>query len=181
MRAPLGVPKARLLASLLSLLVVLCVAGCGETDTEDEATRNGQPAETIPYQDDLSADSTPLEVARRLIRALDKDDLATLEGLVAVKAEARDVQSLYAKYGREAGLQQAVKPARIARMTATGWQLTYAFFRPGETTVEEASVDGRQAVVYARGTRRDGRTASLRIEMVRENGLWKIRAGLKEG
>ena len=64
-------------------------------------------------------------------------------------------------------------------LTVVGWRSSYAFFQNGQTTPTRQVIEGDNAVVFARGTRPDGEPATLEIKLLREDGLWKVRAGLE--
>jgi len=175
--------RARCIAGLVVSCIVasaLLVAGCRESG--DQASEADQP-EARParvssrYPDPLSADSSPEDVARRLIQALDEEDGAALLGLVAVEAEMAAVDRIHKRHGRES----KISPDGVCRMTAAGWQATYAFLRRGETRVDRSEVHGDAATVFAVGTKPTGAVTTLRINLTREGGVWKVRAGLKEG
>ena len=134
-----------------------------------------QGASVPQYPAELSADSSPADVAAVLIRALEQKDSAALAGLVAVKAESEAVESIYRRHGREANTDCN----KVAAMTAGGWGASYAFVRNGSTEIVNESVDGDRAVVQATGTLQGGDACKLRIKFVREEGVWKVRAGIE--
>jgi len=175
--------QSRLLSGFLfaALVCVLVIAGLScskKSDSEGGASgagKEGKAAVSLKYPSNLSAESTPKEVAGVLVRALDEDDGATLVGLVAAKAEAEAVNAIYRKHGREG----ATSPESAARLAAAGWMATYAFFQEGETEVVREVVTGDTAEVFAAGKAPDGKDRTLKIKLLREDGLWKVGAGLQ--
>jgi len=153
---------------LLSVCFVLpCLILCGCARREGSVT--------IPYPSSLSDSSTPSEVAALLIKALDEENEEVLTALVAAKSEAEAIGSIFSKYGR----RSSITPEKAARVAAAGWQATYAFFEKGATAVAEEQISGETAVVRANGRNAStGEAQSLTITLIREDGLWKIRAGL---
>ena len=158
---------------LLAVVVLAAVAsGCKKGGQDEESVEGGA---SFQYPSGLSADSPVEDVARALITALDEDDEETLVGLVAVEAEVDAVEAIYRRRGRTS----SIGPEQVAGMTVDGWGASYAFLQAGETAVERASVNGQSAVVFAVGKRPDGTPSTLKISLVREDGLWKVRAGLE--
>jgi len=154
-----------------SLCCVLWVGGCGSSGGEEEA------GVAVPsYPPGLSAESSPREVAETLIRALDADDQQTLLGLVAVKHSAAEIGAIYRKYGRESDMD----PAEVARLAVSGWAATYAWFEVGATRVTGEWETGDTTTVEAEGLNPStGRPRLLQIEMMREDGVWKVASGLE--
>jgi hypothetical protein len=161
-------------------MLLAATAGCQRTG--DDAARDpaasgqGESSAAPAYPAALSADSSPEQVARALIDALDADDMPTLVGLVAARSEAEAIDRIFRKRGREAN----TSPAKAARLAAAGWGATYAFCQAGKTAVERQALHDGRAAVYASATRRDGKGCTLRIDLIREDGLWKVCAGLKQ-
>jgi hypothetical protein len=159
--------------------LIATALGCGGGgDDGDEASTDGAPTAVIDYPEELSAASTPTEVAEVLIRALDEGDNETLGGLVAAKAEAEAINEIFAKHGRRGN----TRPESAAALALSGWKASYATFRKGETEVEREVVDGDTATVFAKGVLRIGQPQRLKIRMLREGppeGAWKVRAGLQ--
>ena len=167
------------LAGLLIVTMASAAAGCKRQGQEGPAP-SGAAEETTdsqiaPYPADLSPESTPEEVVQRLIRALEGEDKQTLLGLVAVEAEMKAVDDIYRRYGR----RSPQKPAQVAALTAAGWGASYVFLQPGQSKVEESEVQGERASVFVAGIRRDGEDTRLKVDLLREDGVWKVRAGLK--
>ena len=131
--------------------------------------------EVAPYPAALSEVSTPREVAGVLVKALDEEDKATLLGLVAIKAAAREVEAIYQKYGK----QSKIKPAGNAALAAGGWQATYSFVQAGQTQVKGEHITGDSAIVTAAAIGADGTPRTLTIKLVREDGLWKALPGIE--
>jgi predicted transcriptional regulator len=152
-----------------------CAKESGNKDAASGKNQEEQPEISLKYPSNLSAESTPKEVAGVLIRALDEDDEATLLGLVAAKAEAESVNEIYRKHGRNAD----TRPETAARLVALGWRATYVFFQEGKTEVVREVVTGDTADVFAGGKAPDGKERTLKIRLLREDGLWKVRAGLQ--
>jgi len=165
-------------ATLIS--VGLVASGCG--GRKDARTAGGGSGRSLAYPSGLSSASTPRDVAAVLIQALDADEEKTLMGLVAAKSEAAAVDAIYRQYGRTSD----TAPEEAAALAAAGWGATYAFFQPGATEVTEerikpAGADGVEiAVVTASGRNAStGEPRLLTIRLIREDGLWKVRAGLQ--
>ena len=163
------------IAWLMLAALIVIPFGCKRAD-EPEASDTASPGAMAlpPYPSSLDADSSPSEVAEVLIAALEADDDATLIGLVAVEDAKKNVDAIFSKYGKKSNAD----PAQVAAMTAAGWGASYAFFKPGRTTVARETIDGDTAVVIADGFIRRGDARELRISMIREEGVWKVRAGL---
>ena len=158
------------------LLLAICslpwVAGCGSSGGEEDETEASLPS----YPPGLSADSSPRQVAETLIQALDAKDGQTLLGLVAIEHSGSEIDAIYQKYGRESDRT----PEQVAGLTISGWGATYAWFQKGSTRVTGERVTGDTATVEAQGINPNtGRPRLLQIEMVRENGLWKVKPGLQ--
>ena len=64
-------------------------------------------------------------------------------------------------------------------MTAAGWRATYMFFEENETHVEHETIERDTASVFASGKTPVGKARTLKITLLREDGLWKVRAGLE--
>ena len=166
---------SRALKILAVLLLAICslpwMAGCGSEGGEEE-TGSSLPS----YPATLSADSSPRQVAEALIQALDAKDGQTLLGLVAIEHGGSEVDAIYQKYGRES--EQT--PEQVARLTISGWGATYAWFQKGATRVTGERIAGDTATVEAQGINPNtNRPRLLQIDMVRENGLWKVKPGLQ--
>ena len=158
------------------LLAACCLpwmAGCGSGGEEaEEATEAALPS----YPPGLSAQSSPRQVAEALIAALDEKDGQTLLGLVAIEHGGSEIEAIYQKYGRES--EQT--PEQVARLTISGWGATYAWFQKGATRVTDARISGDTATVEAQGINPNtGRPRLLQIDLVREDGLWKVKPGLQ--
>lgn len=170
---------------LLRLLTVVafCAAGamcgCGGGDKEGKPSAGGSPetpgATPAPYPATLSASSSPEQVAAVLIKALDEDDGATLLGLVAVETANAEVEAIFQKHGKTS----KIKRGNVAALAASGWKATYSFFEPGETHVTGHEIDGDTATVHATGRNGEGSPTTLQINLVREDGLWKVKPGLE--
>lgn len=155
------------------------VAGCGKGEDGEAAPQEPgaeqSPQASAAYPAGLSSSSTPTEVAQVLIKGLDEEDEGTLLGLVAAKAVAKDIEAIFAKHGRKS--KGASKEA--AGLAVAGWQATYAFYESGQTTVTREELTGETATVFAAGKAPDGSSKTLKINLVREDGVWKVKAGLE--
>ena len=159
-------------AVMVLLLGVALAAGCGGGNEEEEPAAQALP----PYPSELSAASTPSQVAQVLIRALDEGDGETLMGLVAVKREVEAIDGIYRDHGRE----HETPPEQAAAMVASGWRASYVFYRSGGTRVVEERVRGETAEVRAEGSNATtGKRRLLTVDMIREDGVWKVGAGLQ--
>ena len=176
-RRPKGLKPTRCVVACL--LLAVAASGCDRNNDAGESTpapRSGESASALPpYPSGLSAESSPTEVAQVLIQALDADDNGTLLGLVAVNHEMAAVDAIHRKHGRRSRL----KPESVSAMTAAGWRATYAFFQENETRIERETVKGDTAEVFAAGKTPVGKARTLKINLLREGGLWKVRAGLE--
>ncbi len=162
---------------LAAVSLFVMISGCGGDDAESGSggNANGRSPAPLEYPSSLSADSSPEQVATVLIKALDEKDKGTLLGLVATKAASAKIDAIYRKYGRS----KKTDPVKTAGLTVVGWSSSYAFFQNGQTTTTRQVIEGDNAVVFANGTRPDGEPATLKIKLLREDGHWKVRAGLK--
>ncbi len=168
--------------ALLLAMIFLAVmsAGCGKGDDEQAQSGGaggGQPSITLKYPAALSAESSPREVAQMLIQALEEDDTPTLLGLVAAKRETEEFAAIYRKHGRRP--PASLRPEKAAAAAVAGWRATYSFFQPGKTEIAEEKVEVNSAIFTASGVVRDGSAQRFNIRLIREDGLWKICAGLK--
>jgi len=157
-------------AAAAALAAGFAPAGCGG-DAEDAASEDTG----IPYPASLGPDSSPSDVAKLLIEALEADDEGTLVGLVAAKAETANLNAIFERRGREGN----VTPPKAAALAAAGWSATYSFLKPGQTRVRRHEIHGDKADVFATAVNRGGETRTLKIEMIREDGAWKVLAGLE--
>jgi hypothetical protein len=153
-------------------LVAALAVGCGGGNGEE-----GPAAVTLPpYPSELSAASTPSQVAQVLIRGLDEGDGETLMGLVAVESAVEAMDGIYRDHGRE----HETPPEQAAALVVSGWRASYAFYRSGGTRVVEERVRGETAVVTAEGSNATtGKRRLLTADMIREDGVWKVQAGLQ--
>ncbi len=164
---------------LTAVSLVVVVSGCGGDTDDNESgsggSSEGQSSGLLEYPSNLSGDSSPEQVATVLITALDEKDKGTLLGLVATKAASAKIDAIFRKHGRA----RRTEPVKAAGLTVVGWGSTYAFFQNGQTKVKRQAIEGDNAIVFASGKRPDGKAATLKIKLIREGGLWKIRAGLE--
>ena len=168
----MGRVSVQVLTALACLVVAL--GGCGGGGVEKEPEDEAIP----PYPAGLSSQSSPSQVAEVLIQALDGGNDEVLRGLVAVKHEIAAVDGIYSKYGRD----HDTPPAEAIGLTVAGWNMSYAWYQPGATRVSWEQIDGDNAVVGAQGVNpQTGRARELTIKLVREDGVWKVAAGLTGG
>ena len=163
---------------IVAVWIGAAVSGCGGGDDDGAGSggsSGGAPPAALEYPAELSSASSPSDVARVLIRALDAGDNRTMTGLVAAKAEAEAVDAIFRKHGRRAN----TRPEAAAALAVSGWRATYAVFRKGETEVDREAVEADTATVFARGRLRSGEARRLKITLLREDGCWKVRAGLQ--
>lgn len=124
----------------------------------------------------VTAESAPREVAALLLRGLDNGDGDLLARLAAVEDIMAELERVYRRYGKESKLtrEQAV------RVAVSGWLAAYAAFERGATGISGERVEGKEATVYCLGrSLRTGQRRRLEVELVRENGWWKARLGLR--
>jgi len=159
-----------------SFLLVMII-GCRNTQGGKGQQSQLEKTEKISaYGISLTRESSPKEVANLLIKGLDNDDKNILSKLVAVKYEMKEIEKIFHKYGKKAN----VTPEKTATITVLGWMATYAFFEKGQTTITEEKIEGDKSYVYAIGQKPNGAKRTLEIRMIREDGWWKIQAGLRE-
>jgi len=165
-----------LLAAILTAFVATSCRRRGPTAQKPAAEADRALEQPLIYPPELSAASTPGQVAARLIRALDEDDEQTLRGLVAARHEKEQIDALFRKHGRRA----RTTPELAASLAAAGWRATYAFMEQGATRVEGEEIQGETAIVRASARLlAGGRPRRLIIYLLREDGLWKVRAGIE--
>ena len=156
-------------------LVAGTLSGCGRSDQSGEEAAAEQASGAAAYPSGLSADSSPGDVARVLINALEAGDRRTLLGLVALEVATEEVAAIFKGRASKMGFDQDDVPA----LTVMGWSATYAFFEKGATEVTRETVTGDTATVLATGTVRSGDSQTLIISLVREEEVWKVKPGLK--
>jgi hypothetical protein len=168
------IPRSYRLVRLCLAVFAMCsipwLGGCGSGGDEEKAGPTAPP-----YPSNLSAESPPWEVGETLIWALDERNAPVLKGLVAVEHGGGKIDAIYRQYGKE----HESDPAETASMAVTGWVTSYAWFQPGATQVTQEHITGATATVEAQGLNPEtGRPRLLRIDMVREGGVWKVEPGL---
>jgi len=155
---------------ILSILLVIFVNWGRQEDSQQN-----QPNIISAYGITLTKESSPREVASVLIKGLDNDDEVGLTKLVAVKNEMAEIEKIYQKYGQRA---KKLTPEKVAITTAKGWIACYAIFEPGRTRIIGEKVEGEKAYVYCVGIDPQRKERAFEIRMVREDGWWKVIAGL---
>ncbi len=165
---------ARIVVAAAAFAMFACLlaglTGCG--NSEKQAAGDSLP----PYPAELSAESSPTEVAQRLVGALDEGDDQALLGLVAVEHEVKAIDQIFRKHGKD----HETSPADAAALTVSGWKATYAWCQPGQTRVTGETVNDGTAFVRAMGVNPStSRPRELTIAMVREGGVWKVIAGIQ--
>ncbi len=159
-----------LFAAVIALLLP-CVLPVGCKRSEPGAEGGGAEA----YDTGLTPESTPREVVELAIKGLDEDNGKLLFALVAAKDAAKGVDEIFRKHGKES----PISSENTTRRAVSGWKATYVFFRKGATEVVEEQVTGDKAVVRARGVYDEtDEPGMLRFDLIREDGLWKIKTGL---
>lgn len=166
---------------MVSVIVLAAVGGgCG-------GRRTAAPVRTqypqLPAVPTLTDKTTPDDVGRIAIRALDMEDMKTLAQLAAVRSESGAAQVMSRRYGR-AGTPPS--PEQIGPMVAGGWRTVYAEFKRGATEITSAVVapfptQGTEtATVVAAGVNaKTKQPMTLTMHLVREDGMWKVRAGME--
>jgi len=170
--------KRRTALFVMLMLSVSAACGCGDAARSDAPAggKDGGKESVPPYPASLSGTSSPSDVAAVLIQALDEDDKDTLQGLVAVKAEAAAIDAIFRKHGRK----HKAGPEEAARLATAGWGASYVFFKKGATAVAGQQINGAEALVRAKAELdANGQPRGLEIRLIREDGVWKVRAGLK--
>ena len=169
----------RRMSTALALAAALLATGCGGGDDGGNSADKG--AVSFPYPAGLSAESSPSDVAGVLIEALDAKDKGTLLGLAAAKDAAKEVEAIFRKHGRSS--EKSGKLGKLgknaAAMVVMGWGATYKFCQAGKTTVKAESIQGNTAVVTAAAAAPDGKPKTIKIKLMREDGVWKVRAGIE--
>jgi len=163
--------------SVTLLITLVLVSGCRRGGRSETAGGGSQPSEISAYGITLTKESPPGKVAELLIKGLDNGDTELLKKLVAVKHETAAVDAIYGKYGKKS----SITPDKAASLAVAGWKATYSFFKKGETTVTKTDLQGETATINATakgGTNLEER--HIRINLVMEDGWWKVTAGIKE-
>lgn len=155
---------------ILSILLLISVNW-----GRQEGSQQNQPNIISAYGITLTRESSPREVASVLIKALDNNDEVMLTKLVAIKNEMEEFKKIYQRYGQRA---KKITPEKVAITTAKGWIASYAIFEPGRTRIIGVKVEGEKAYVYCVGINSQGKERAFEIRMVREDGWWKVIAGL---
>ncbi len=156
---------------LFFAFILFCVLPVGCKRSEPGAEGGGAEA----YDTGLTPESTPSEVVELAIKGLDEGNKELLLALVAAKDAAKGMDEIYRKYGKESPISSEA----TAGMAVAGWGMTYSFFRKGATEIVEEQINGDKAAVRARGVYdKTGKPGMLRFDLIREDGLWKIKAGL---
>uniref|UniRef100_A0A7C6ECP3 DUF4878 domain-containing protein n=1 Tax=candidate division WOR-3 bacterium TaxID=2052148 RepID=A0A7C6ECP3_UNCW3 len=157
---------------IISILLV-SLFGCG--GKRKEAGQQNQPDTISAYGITLTKESSPKEVASLLIKGLDNDDEDVLTKLVAVKNEMAEIKKVFQKHGQRA---KKLTPEDVASLTAKGWMASYAFLEPGWTKITDETIEGDRAYVYCVARNPKGRERNFEIRLIREDGWWKVTAGL---
>lgn len=153
--------------SIIVIMAALSIVGCGGKTPEIK--------EITGYGLIVNGDSRPGEIAALLIAALDNQDKELLGKLVAVDDAVNEMKKIYQKHPRKTPPTEE----NAIRMTVTGWQMTYSFFRPQETVVLSETMDENRATVTLNGRNKTtGQTRQISVNLLREKGWWKIRPGL---
>jgi len=158
------------LLKVFLLFFVVTFITCGG---KKQTAQINQPDSIAGYGIVLTEESSPRDVARLLIQALDNDDEQLLTKLVAVKYETRALKTIRRQQGA-AG--KKLSPEKIAVMTAAGWRGTYLSFTPGRTRITDEIICGDTAYVNIIAINLQGNELPLAIKMVHEDNLWKIPA-----
>ena len=161
--------------AVVAVLMHGCAPGTGDETGTVQRDETTSEKSLPPYPGNLSPESSPSDVARTLIEALDEEDEDTLLGLVAAKNEAEAISAIYRKHGRK----KEIAPETAARMAAAGWSATYLFLQKGQTKVMREEVKGDKAYVFAEGKSPVGKLRKLKIKLIREDGVWKARGGIE--
>ncbi len=153
------------------ILFLIIIFSCSQKKTEERKIEK-----IFAYGITLTKESSPKEVANLLIKGLDNEDEELLKKLVAVDYETKEIEKIFKNQGKKAKINKE----EVADLTVSGWLLTYTFFEKGKTRVIEEEIEGDFAYVYASGIKPNGKERTIEIRMVKEEGFWKIQAGLKE-
>jgi len=154
---------------LVTFLLAALPLGC------ERSSPTAADIRTRSYDTGVTPQTTPTQVVRLAIQGLDEGNTPLLAALVAARDAAEGMNQIYRKYGREG----KTTPQAAAAFAAGGWRASYAFFEKGATVVEREKITGDKATVLTRGANRStGEPATLRFNLIREDGLWKIRPGL---
>jgi hypothetical protein len=153
--------------SVIVIIAALSIVGCGGNTPEIK--------EITGYGLIVTRESRPEEIAALLIAGLDNQDKELLGKLVAVDDAVNEMKKIYQKHPRKTPPSEE----NAVRMTVTGWQMTYSFFRPEETVVLSETTDENRATVTLSGRNKTtGQTRQISVNFLREKGWWKIRPGL---
>jgi len=160
---------------LLSLCLFLVLPGCRSKKENGTAGGSPQPEKISAYGMTLTAESYPGKVAELFIKALDNGDTDILKKLVAVEDARKETDAIFGKYGKASDMTSE----KVTGLVTAGWKASYAFFREGQTSITNIKVED-VAVVYAMAVNKStGKNVKILICLVRENGWWKVKAGIK--
>jgi len=161
--------KSSLLIILPIFLLFLILSDCGKEEKKVTA------AITYSYPAALSESSTPSDVAQVLIKGLDEGDNKTLIGLVAKES----IEEIDAMTQKLRGNSKPKEGSGVAMIVA-GWKMTCSFSQPSSTQVVNEDISGDNAIVYLLAhNATTGAEQHLEVKMVREEGLWKVKAGIE--
>jgi hypothetical protein len=161
--------------AVVAAAAVLC--GCGKTTSEiaEAPQTKAEPAEISAYGIRLEKDSGPEDVSALLIKGLDNKDEELLKKLAAVEFAKAEIDGIFRKYGKKSD----VTSEQAAEFAVSGWLLTYAFLKEGKTAIIQTEIEGGNAeVICSAENSATGEPRKLKIELLKENGWWKVKHGI---
>jgi pyruvate/2-oxoglutarate/acetoin dehydrogenase E1 component len=158
----------------LSIVIVVAAAlsGCRPSGVASPSKTNAaaQPTGGVA----ITRDSSPEDVAKLLIAAIEKSDTAVLAQLVASQHVRSDTQRI--TQGRK---QFAKVVDNGDALAIVGWRAKFSFLKSGSAKVASHSIDGERATVLLEAVNKQDEPVSLEVNLVREADLWKVMPGIK--
>ncbi len=161
-------------STFLSWALIGCERPKDAPPPDTQPTTTAPAATTTPTTcpAGLSATSTPSDVVRILLKALEEQDRSNLEALADPKAALAAMRQLLVVQGLADNLQ----PKQAVEMTLDSWLHKYRLLEPGSATVISENLEsGKEAFVRVRGKSASSETEYLLvIPLLRERGVWLI-------
>ena len=161
---------------VVPFLLFSIFSGCRNKKERGSDGGSPKPEEISAYGMTLTAESYPGKVAGLFIKALDNGDTDILKKLVAVEDARKETEAIFGKYGKATDMTSE----KVSGLVIAGWKASYAFFREGQTSIFGIKVEGGNAEVYATAVNKStGKNGKILICLVKENGWWKVKAGIE--
>ncbi len=152
--------------------VLVCFAGCSarveSTSGEGNLSQIANGANGTGHDNGLTESSTPTEVAKVALQAINSNDMAALLELVALKKVQQDVLAI--TQGRS-NFQKMVDKAGVTAAQAINFEINNLDAQPREIGAE--TITGELATVIIEGMRA-GKPQNRTLWFVREQGRWKL-------